>query len=485
MPQSSLSIFRSFADQLHGGQLLSPQDTLVVAVSGGADSMALLHLLHELRKSPDWPIRIVVAHLNHHLRGAESDADAQFVRQSSQQLGIDCVIDHRDITTLAGSNGLGIEETSRNERYAFFERVCLQHGATTVAAAHHADDQAETVLHRVIRGTGLRGLAGMPLSRPLRPGSPIRLVRPLLNFTRAALREYLESQNIPFREDVTNADQQQTRNRIRHVVLPLLEEQVNPQVRGALLRLSEQARWFEDYFQENVTRTFETLLVSRTDQALVLNAAALARKSRLLQTGLIREAYSSLGPGEVDLSFAHLVAVADLLDDPASGKLIQLPGGVVVEKRYEQLILTRNAPTPIAPSAEQTVLRVPGRNVLPSRLMEISCEVTTPARSAIRALRDSRSRLSEHLDWDAVRPPLLIRSRRAGEKFFPLGAPGSKKLSDYLTDAKVPPDARRNVALVCDQLGPIWVVGHRIDDRVKLTSQTRRVLHLEARELNS
>ena len=295
----------------------------------------------------------------------------------------------------------------------------------------------------------------------------------------------MASQQIAFREDRSNTDHALLRNRIRHVVLPLLEQQVNPQVRGALLRLAEQARWFEDYFRENVTRTFETLLVSRTDQGIVLNAAALARKSKLLQTGLIREAYSSFGLGEADLSFTHLVAVADLLDDPTSGKMIQLPGGVVVEKRYEQLIFTRETQGPIASPADQIVVRVPGRTVLPSRSMEICCEVTTPAPDAIAALRDHGRRMCEYLDMDAVHPPLLVRSRRSGERFFPLGAPGSKKLSDYLTDAKVPPEGRRNIAVLCDQLGPIWVVGHRIDDRVKLTSQTRRVLHLEAKEITA
>ncbi len=478
-------MLRSFAEQLDRNQLLKTGDPVVAAVSGGADSMALLHLLAAFSKTLEQPLRMIVAHLNHGLRGHESDADAEFVQKSARQLGLDCVVDHRDIAALSASRGSGIEETSRHERYAFFERVCLLRGASTVAVAHHADDQAETVLHRVVRGTGLRGLAGMPMMRPLTVGSTIRLIRPLLPFTRSTLREYLASQQIAFREDRTNADHEPLRNRIRHAVLPLLEQQLNPQVRGALLRLAEQARWFEEYFRDNVVRTFDTLLVSRTDQSLVLNAAALTRKSKLLQTGLIRHAYASFGLGEVDLSFFHLVSVADLLDDHTSGKMIQLPGGVVVEKRYQQLIFTYATQPSTVSSADQVVVRVPGRTVLPLRAMEICCEVSTPGPDAIAALRGQGNRMSEYLDFDTVHPPVLIRSRRAGERFFPLGAPGSKKLSDYLTDAKVPPEERRNIAVVCDQLGPIWVVGHRIDDRVKLTPQTRRVLHIEAKELTS
>lgn len=457
---------------------------MVAAVSGGADSIALLHLLAAMRNDSEWRIRVVAAHLNHTTRGSQSDADAAFVEETAARLGVDCLTDKRDVPRMAREQGSGIEETGRHERYAFFERVCIRTAAHTVAVAHHADDQAETVLHRIARGTGLRGLAGMPASRPLSHGSAIRLIRPLLGFTRADLREYLASHQIPFREDTTNLDLEPIRNRIRNVVLPVLEQQINPQVRGALIRLAEQARWFESYFHENVVRTFDTLLVSRTDQCVVLNAEALARKSKLLQTGLIREAYVALGQGEADLSFINLVAVAELLDDPVSGKVIQLPGGVVVEKRYQQLIFSNEIDVSRESDADQVVVRIPGRTILPSRSMEIFCEVLTPSSTQITELRGHGSRMSEHLDLDAIHVPVLLRARRAGERFWPLGAPGSKKLSDYLTDAKVPPGERRKIVVVCDQLGPIWVVGHRIDDRVKLTSRTRRVLHFEARELD-
>jgi tRNA(Ile)-lysidine synthase len=192
----------------------------------------------------------------------------------------------------------------------------------------------------------------------------------------------------------------------------------------------------------------------------------------------------ALGRGEADLTFANLVAVAELLDDPVSGKIIQLPGGVVVEKRYQQLTFCNEIDATSESNADQVVVRVPGRTILPSRFLEICCEVSSPPTAQITELRECGTRLNEHLDLDTVHAPLLVRSRRPGERFWPLGAPGSKKLSDYLTDSKVPPGERRKIVVVCDQLGPIWVVGHRIDDRVKLTSRTRRVLRLEARELS-
>ena len=477
-------MLRRFGEEVRRHRLIQPGQVVVVAVSGGADSVALLHLFDELRKAPEWPLRLVVAHLNHGLRGVESDADAQFVSQIAHKLGVDCVVACRDVAAIASANGLGIEEASRNERYAFFERVCLQHKATVVAVAHHADDQAETVLHRVLRGTGLRGLAGMAICRPLSRQSTIKLIRPLLHVTRSALLDYLASRDIPFREDQSNADYELMRNRIRHVVLPLLEQQVNPQARRALLQLAEQARWFEHSFHKTVLRTFDSVLIFRTDNSVVFNAISLARKSRLLQTGVVREAYARLGAGEAELGFNHLVAVATLLDDPASGKAIQLPCDVVAEKRYEHLILARVAPATISSEIEQTLLRVPGRTVVPSRSIEIWSERSSIRESAQPILRDSGRWADEYLNWDAIRPPLMVRARRPGDRFFPLGSPGSKKVSDYLTDAKIPPAERQDVVLVSDQLGIIWVVGQRIDDRVKLTGETQHVLHLAARDIH-
>lgn len=476
-------MMRPLDDRIVLTHLIKPGETVVVGVSGGADSAALLHLLWQRRQDPQLPFRVVAAHLNHQTRGVDSDTDAEFVQQESTRLGVDCFVEHRNIPEIAARLGLGIEETGRRERYAFFERICLKAGAHVVAVAHHADDQAETVLHRILRGTGLRGLGGMSAVRPLTPRSEVRLVRPMLEHTRAELRAYLDAHKIAFREDSSNQSLEPVRNRIRLNVLPLLEQQINPQVRGALIRLAEQARWFEEYFHESVIRTFETLIVSQSEDTLILNAQAMARKSRLLQTGLIREAYVSLGPGEADLTFDHLVRVSEMVSEPVSGKVIQLPGGVSVEKRYDQLIFTNLLRPELDPEFEPVTLHVPGVTTLPQRLVQLGSEVLLPPAEQVLSLAQAGSPLSEHFDLDALKLPLVVRTRRPGDRFCPLGVHGSKTLSDYLTDAKVPPDERRKIVVVFDQVGPIWIVGHRIDDRVKLKPGTRRVLHIEARNL--
>ena len=476
-------MIKLLAQELLAERLIKPDDSIVVGVSGGPDSMALLHLLLGLNEKADWSLRLHVAHLNHQLRGDEAEKDAAFVQAASDSLHLPCTIGKRDVAAMAREESAGVEEIGRRERYAFFERVCLKVGSRIVAVGHHRDDNVETILQRILRGTGLRGLSGIPRSRPLAPGSDVRVVRPLLRRSCRWLLEYLADAGIAFREDRTNSSNEPMRNRIRNVIIPTLEAEVNPQVRDALARLAEQANWVEEYLAETVQRTFETLIISHTDQVLTLNAEALLRKSRIVQTEIVRLAYRSFGLGEQDLAFAHLVSALDLLSDTGSGRRVQLPGGMTVEKRYHQLVFSLPSDEPREDIAAEIAVHLPGETVLPVRRLAIECLIKDVAAQDIPSMRRNAERMEEYINAEAVHPPLIVRARRSGDRFCPLGAPGSKKLSDFLTDSKVSPEERRRVAVLCDQLGPIWVIGHRIDDRVKLTELTRQVIHLRARSL--
>lgn len=483
-------MLKRLSQELRSRRLLAPDDQVVVGVSSGPDSMALLHLLLRLNEFDDpanrshrWNLKLHIAHLNHKLRGDESEADAAFVQAAADSYSLPCSIETRDVAKLAEGGSGGLEEVARRERYAFFERVCLQTGARVVAVGHHADDHAETILQRIVRGTGLRGLAGIPQSRPISPDAEVRLIRPLLRVPCASLRAYLADEGVAFREDSTNTALEPMRNRIRHVILPQIEESINPQVRDALIRLGEQAQWVQEYLGETVQRTFESLIISHTDQELVLNVDALGRKSRIVQTELVRLGYRSFGLGEQDLSFTHLSAALDLIADRASGKQLQFPQGMTLEKRYHRLAFSLPSDEPREEIASEIAVHLPGKTTLPIRRLQIDCSVVALSEEDVRKLRHTGQRMDEHIDFDAIHPPLVVRKRRPGDRFFPLGAPGSKSLSDFLIDSKVDPKEREKVAVLCDQLGPIWVIGHRIDDRVKLTALTRRALHLTAKPL--
>jgi tRNA(Ile)-lysidine synthase len=477
-------MLKSLQQELQNERLFPTDARLVVGVSGGPDSMALLHLLLQLNEQAGWQLKLHVAHVNHLLRGAESEKDAAFVQAAADSFALPCTIEAREIAALADAESVGIEEFGRQQRYAFFERVCLQVGAKYVAVAHHADDNAETILFRVLRGTGLRGLAGIPRSRTISPASVVRVVRPLLRRTRATILQYLSDEGIAYREDRSNDANEAMRNRIRNLVLPQIETQINPQVRDALARLGEQAAWLEEFLRETVQKTFETLIISHTDQFITLNAEAMARKSRIVQTELVRLAYRTFGLGEQDLSFGHLVGVVDLMGDSGSGKQVKLPGGMTVEKRYHELVFSLPTDEPRELIAAEIAVHLPGRTILPIRKLAIDCAIEEVCMDVLERRRSTGGRYLEFVDLDAVHPPLVIRKRRPGDRFFPLGAPGSKKVSDFLIDRKVKPLERNNIAVLCDQLGPIWIVGHRIDDRVKLTSMTRKVLKLSATPLS-
>lgn len=478
MPDTDL--LKALEAEIVAGKLVPADACIVVGVSGGADSMCLLHALVMLDGQPDFDLDLHIAHLNHGLRGDEADADAAFVQAAADGYGLPCTIETVDAAGIAKEQQVSVEEAARDERYRFFERVCQKTGARYVALGHQADDNVETVLQRILRGTGLRGLAGIPRVRPLHSGSEIQIVRPLLAHHRQAVLEFNNAHAVPYREDITNTSNEPLRNRLRNVILPMLVEQVNPQVGDALLRLSEQARWVNEYVDKTAQEAFEALVIERTDQELSINATALIRKSRIMQAELVRRAIASFELGEQDISFGHLSTVVDLLADQASGKQLHLPGGMIVSKIYNRLVFAVPTEQPRETIAAEIVIHVPGRTTLPRHGFEVTCEIVDlPVGEAASAMRASHTG-EEWLDYEAVHPPLTVRYRRPGDRFWPLGAPGTKKIAEFLIDAKVDPAERDRLAILCDRLGPVWLIGQRIDERVKLTRQTRRVLKIRA-----
>ncbi|MCG3136303.1 MAG: tRNA(Ile)-lysidine synthase [Phycisphaerae bacterium] len=318
-------------------------EPLVVAVSGGPDSTALAWLLHEMNQTENCGWALHLAHLNHQLRGSEAQRDADFVTRLAQQQGWNFTVESRPIRQLAGQSKLTIEETARQERYQFFEQVAQHYGGKAIATAHHADDHIETILHRLLRGTGLRGLAGIPPCRPLHNGSPVWIIRPMLNVLRSEIMRYLHDHRFEYCHDESNDQLQFTRNRVRHELLPYLEKNFNPAVRGALLRLGEQTRWMYDHLQELVQAKYP--LISWRDseepqrRAVELAVDLLQKESPLVQSELIRMAVVELGAAEKSITFQHYLAVMDLIEDKTTGKHLQLPGGLLVTRQREQIVL--------------------------------------------------------------------------------------------------------------------------------------------------
>jgi len=311
-------------------------ETIVLSVSGGADSMALLGALHAFNERSGSGWRLHVAHLNHRLRGAESDADARFVRAAAADRGLPSTIGSRRRALRAARlrsasrrslrEPVTLEEAARDARYDFLRRVARRTGAVAVVTAHHAGDQAETVLHRILRGTGLAGLAGIPAVRPLDPGGRVRVVRPLLNRSRAEAVDYLRARGLAWRDDATNAALDRTRNRIRHGLLPLIRRDINPRADAALTRLALVARLTADFVDRSAREALAALTRRSTARSRTLDAPAMAAHPLILRAAAILHVLRGLRAGLGRVRLEHLLDAAALADRGRGGRQIELPG---------------------------------------------------------------------------------------------------------------------------------------------------------------
>ena len=322
-------------------------EPLVLGISGGPDSTALAFLMRELSDANAYGWRLHLAHLNHGLRGARSDHDADFVMRMAMHNEWRITVEHSPVGELAERSGVTLEEAARNQRYAFFERVLEETGATIAATAHHADDNIETILHRVLRGTGIRGLSGIPAARPLRTGTPYHLIRPLLNIRRTEILRYLQDNGIPSCSDHTNESSEYTRNRIRNELIPALETEYNPAVGEALLRLARQAGWMSEFLGELTEAKFPELVLNhnnaRQPAEITLDAAALLREPKALQTELVRRAITTIGVGQKKLTFDHLNSIIELADKNVSGKRLERAAGLTVDYERKRLTFRNSA----------------------------------------------------------------------------------------------------------------------------------------------
>jgi tRNA(Ile)-lysidine synthase len=444
----------------HG--LLQGGEGVLVCVSGGPDSMALLQSLWEL--SREWNLSLTAAYLDHGLR-PEAEAEKAFVREAAFSRGLSFVSERADVRGLARKNRLPLQEAARNARYDFFLRAAAGFTAEKIALGHTADDQAESVLMRLLRGSGTRGLAGIP---PKRNG---RIIRPLLEVRREEVEGYLRERNVPFCDDVSNRSLHYLRNRVRRELMPFLET-YNPRIRRILSATGEQFRLEEDFWQDLVRERFPALLRGRGEAGLRLDMGKLCEAPLPLRLRFFRRAVETLLGHLRGFSFRHIQAVENLRRNPGPNKKISLPGGLVVARRYDELFFSRGGEEGAA-----FAYPVDGPGVL--RIPEIGGEIRLALRERGEKEVFPDDPAAALLDGDRIRFPLLVRSFRPGDRFQPLGMPGRKKIKDFFIDLKIPADRRRKVPLLIFEEEIVWVAGLRPDHRFRLKPETRRVLEAE------
>jgi tRNA(Ile)-lysidine synthase len=488
-------------------ELFAPSERVVVAVSGGPDSVALLLGLYEL--APRLGLTLVVAHLDHGLRLEEAAEDAAYVAQLGGRRGLPVEVGNADLTNLP--RGENLEEAARRTRYEFLAEVADRHGARTIAVGHTIDDQAETLLMRLLRGAGPRGLSAMtPLAS--RPG--MRVVRPLLRVSRTAVQSYLDVKKEVARLDRTNQDVALTRNRVRHILVPMLRRQFNPRIVETLARTADLMGEVDGYLegrsqdilapgrpaddQSADGRTPDgrrrVSLYELRDQGpaeerspspgsgsaggevrkVELDLPRLASYDRILQRYTLRTALRRLQGDLRGVGYQHIDALVELCRPGARGHRVELPGGATALREGRRLSLWRQPPEPL-PAVEPLELPLPGQIEVPGSELTVTTRIIEPP-ADWRQLEPEL--LIARFDLDRLEPPLVIRSRWPGDRILGLGLPSETKVKSLLIDARIPRRLREGVPVLTDQRRVLWIAGVRRSAHALLDDDTTQVLEV-------
>jgi tRNA(Ile)-lysidine synthase len=458
--------------------MLRPGERVLVAVSGGPDSTALLTVLHRL--APESKLDLHVAHLDHGWRGRGGARDAEFVRRMAVRLGLPVTVGHigPQVWQARAGRQSSREARAREVRTRFLSETAREIGAHKVALGHTRNDQAESFLLRLLRGSGARGLAG---TYPVVDGF---IIRPLIDVGRADLLAYLKENHLSYRVDATNRDLSLTRNRVRRRLLPLLEREFNPAIVETLAHTAELLR-DEDGFLGGLAEAKYSEIVSRRGEGVVLQARSLQELPVPVRRRILRLALSEARGDLRRIALQHVEQSLSLLDHPRRRGHVSLPNGTAVDLREGQVRIARlseaGRPPAVGPAQgdfpREALCPVPGQVALPG--FGLTLRATIVPRETVAEHLKSSGRDRAFLDADLLPGPLLIRPRRPGDRFVPLGAPGSRKVKSFLIDRKIPVDERGRIPLVLSGDRIAWVVDHEIDDRFKVTDATRRILVLE------
>ena len=487
-------------DTIATHNLIVPGDTIVVGVSGGPDSVCLLHTLVQLRKRYD--LRLHAAHLNHGSRGSASDADAAFVAHLAADLDVPVVVETRAVPAIAEAHHLAFEEAARRVRYAFLMDVAAQVGATKIAVGHNADDQAETVLMHFIRGAGLAGLRGMLPDTPVTEyrlldpfmdtagvdRGAVHIIRPLLAVPRVAIEQYCETHGLTPRFDRSNLDTTYFRNWLRHDVLPLLQTH-NPNIRQ---RLCHTARVVADDYALLVTlqeRAWQDVVSDETQDAIVFDRESWCSLPVSLQRATLRHAAYHLRRSLRDVDFVHVELARQIALSGETGAQAVLPMGLVLTITYQTLRLGDQGdvgPPPDEPllwGQETLPVAIPGETSLPDSAWQL--QATLLQDWSLDRIKANPDPWTVYVDGaDLLRQPVILRSRRPGDAFCPLGMGGQHvKLNEFFVNVKIAQSWRDHIPLVVVGDRIVWVAGRRVDERFRIGPETDGVIRLRFEEI--
>ena len=480
---------KKVADFVKANELFGSAEGILLAVSGGADSTALLYAMQVLKDEGILSAELLCTHINHQLRGYEADLDEQFVIAQAGELNLPVTTKRVDVCEFARRNKLSIETAARKLRIASLLDIAKVNNCFFVATAHQKNDNAETILQRLLRGTGFRGLAGIWPVQAF--ADNLKFVRPLLSVRRDEIIKYLHQRNLKWREDHTNADCTYTRNYIRHQLLPALQADYTGSIVEQLSQLAQQARKLNSIVLERIEKVWPELAQTSKNSTL-LNLKRFLQEPKVVKAELIRRSITAIGSGEKDLTQRHYERILRLAEPPASScrktgagagsRKFELPGGFVVWREFGNLIFAqaeKNSP-PNEQTIESVKFEVPGQTRFGRYLIEAT--ILDAEKVGLEEFKSGKSNLVERFDADKVKLPLAVRHRRDGDRFCPLGLQAEKKVGKFLTAARVPQGIRSKTLIIADGEKIIWVWPIRISEQVKVTGQTQKILQLRITE---
>lgn len=453
-------------DTIRTWKMIQPRDRVLAGVSGGADSVCLLMVLLELKKEIDFEIKVV--HVEHGIRGAESLRDAEYVKNLCTKYGIDYECVSFDIPSMARKEKLSTEEAGRIARYQAFEQVGERWNATRIAVAHNQNDQAETILWNLARGSGLDGAAGI---RPVRG----KIIRPLLECSRSEIEEFLRKKDITWCEDCTNRELDYTRNIIRNQLLPDMEKQLNNKVIAHLAAFGTEMRRTEELLQTLEEEACRKMAVIRPGEARI-KVEKFGREAALLQERMIRNCLKKAGCGLKDLQREHIERIRDLAD-MQSGKKVSLPGKWTAHREFDQLVIQKEGEA-YKKELPEIQLKIPGETQA-----ETGYFVTRIISNENQPI--VQKKYTKWLNYDKISKGILLRGRKTGDYLVVNRQGGRKKLKAYLTEEKIPASQRDHVWLLTSGEEVLWVVGYRISEAYKVEKSTEKILEITYKEAAS
>lgn len=462
---------RKVLDTIRNNHLIAQEEGVVVGLSGGYDSVCLLHVLHSL--SETLQIKLYAVHINHMLRGIEANADEHYAAELCRELGIPFLAMHVDVGAIAEERGISLEEAGRDVRYSEFYKYSQTVGAAKIAVAHNKNDQAETVMMHIIRGCATAGLVGMKYKRGI-------IIRPILDITRAEIENYCREAGLSPRTDSSNLTEEFARNRVRLGLFPYINESFGINMVDSLCRLSAHAAedniFIDKCAQDAYNDVISNIKVGMIEmEAEKLSSLAPAIRNRVFKLAIVHVAGSSTG-----ISSIHYRSLAELVIKGKTGAQAELPGGIRAIYSYGILKITDPGAVPMnaEPVDFCSILNIPGTIWIP----ELNAEVTATIQS-YNHIDNYRSLgynpFMQFFDYEMMNKGINIRNRQKGDVFKPLKSNGTKRLKEYFIDSKIPREQRDKMPLLCIDNEVIWIIGDKISDKFRVTENTKSVVKIE------